>query len=157
MNCSQARPLLAAGDPAADAHLEDCAACGDWLEAEDRVIARFRAARPESLPAPAGLRQGVLRGWVPARRRWVTPTLLGGAAAVLVAATIFALSVYQSALLVTAGEYSRPVLGVFAGPRELLLDNLSGLVGLAALSLLAMTVAGFLYRELGRPARGRAR
>ena len=157
MNCSQARPLLAAGDPAADAHLEACAACGDWLEAEDRVIARFRAARPEAMPAPAGLRHGVLRRWVPARRRWVTPTLLGAAAAVLIATTAFALSAYQPALLVTAGEDSRPVIGVFAAPRELLLDNISGLVGLAGLSLLAVTLAGFFYRELGRPARRLAR
>jgi hypothetical protein len=54
MNCAQARPLLLAGDPAADAHLEGCAACGAWLEKHDPVVKQFRAARPEALPAPAG-------------------------------------------------------------------------------------------------------
>ena len=56
MNCAQARPLLLAGDPAADTHLEGCAACGAWLEKHDPLVNLIRAARPEALPAPARLR-----------------------------------------------------------------------------------------------------
>jgi hypothetical protein len=157
MNCAQARPLLLAGDPSADGHLEDCAACGAWLEKHDPVVARFRAARPEALPAPAGLRRQVLGRWSPARpawRRWAMPFGLAAATAVLVLAAGIGLLTRDASLLVTAAGYAQPVLVVFAGPRDLLLGNLAGLAGLAGMAMLSLAIGGLLYRELGRAPQG---
>ena len=160
MNCAQARPLLLAGDPAADAHLEGCAACGAWLEKHDPLIERFRAARPEALPAPAGLRRRVLGRWAPSRprwRHWALPAGLAAATLVLVFAAGYALATQEAGLLASAAGYAQPVLAVFAGPRDLLLGNLVGLVGLAGIALLSFGIGGFLYRELGHAPRGLAR
>jgi hypothetical protein len=160
MNCAQARPLLLAGDPAADVHLEGCAKCGAWLEKHDPLVERFRAARPEALVAPAGLRRRVLRRWSSAQplwRRWAVPAGIAAATLVLVFAAGYALATWEAGLLATAAGYAQPVLGVFAGPRDLLLGNLLGLVGLAGLALLSFAIGGFLYRDLGRAPRGLAR
>jgi hypothetical protein len=160
MNCAQARPLLLAGDPAADAHLGGCAACGAWLEKHDPIVERFRAARPEALPAPAGLRRRVLGRWVPARPRWRGWELPAGVAVatlVLVFAAGYALATQAAGFLATAAGYVEPVVVVFAGPRDLLLGNLAGLAGLAGLALLSFAIGGLLYRDLGRAPRGLAR
>jgi hypothetical protein len=160
MNCAQARPLLLAGDPAADLHLEECAACGAWLEKHDPVIARFRAARPDALPAPEALRRRVLGRWAPASppwRRWAVPLGIAAATAVLVLAAGIALVTREAGLLATAAGYAQPALAVFAGPRELLLGNLAGLTGLAGLALLSLAIGGLLYRDLGRAPQGFAR
>ena len=160
MNCAQARPLLLAGDPAADSHLEECAACGAWLEKHDPIVKLFRDARPEALAAPAGLRHRVLGRWSPARpdwRRWAVPLGIAAATAVLVLAAGFGLMTRAPGLLAVAVGYAQPVLGVFAGPRDLLLGNLVGLFGLAAVALLSIGIGGLLYRDLGRAPQGLAR
>jgi hypothetical protein len=160
MNCAQARPLLLAGDPAADAHLEGCAACGAWLERRDPVIDRLRAARPEALPAPAGLRHRVLDRWAPSRpswRRWGLPVGIAAATAVLLLAAAYGLMTREASLLATVVGYAEPLLGAFAGPRDLLLGNLVGLTWLAGLALLSLAIGGLLYRDLGRAPRGLAR
>jgi hypothetical protein len=157
MNCAQARPLLLAGDPAADTHLEGCAACGAWLEKHDPLVNLIRAARPEALPAPAGLRRGVLGRWAPARPAWrrlSMPLGIAAATAALVLAAGLGLSIWEPGLLSTAGGYMQPVIGAFAGPRDLLLSNLPGLVGLAGLVLLSLAIGGVLYRDLGRTPQG---
>jgi hypothetical protein len=160
MNCAQARPLLLDGDPAADVHLEQCAACGAWLEKHDPIVIRLRAARPEALPAPAGLRRRVIGRWAPDRpawRRWAMPLGIAAATAVLVLAAGFGLMAREAGLVIAAGGYAQPVLVVFAGPRDLLLGNLVGLSGLAGLALLSLAIGGLLYRDLGRASRGLAR
>ncbi len=160
MNCAQAHPLLLAGDPAADAHLEGCAACGAWLEKNDPLVKVFRAARPDALPAPAGLRRRVLGRWASARprwRQWALPAGLAAATLVLVFAAGYALATRESGLLATAAGYTQPLLIVFAGPRDLLLGNLAGLAGLAGLALLSSAIGGLLYQDLGRAPRGLAR
>ena len=160
MNCAQARPLLLAGDPTADAHLEGCAACGAWLEKHDPLIARFRAARPKASSAPASLRRGVLGRWArprPLWRRWAVPVGIAAATAVLVLAAGIGLTTRAPGLLETAAGYSQTVLIVFVGPRDLVLGNLAGLVGLAALAVLSFAIGGLLYRDLGRAPQGLAR
>jgi len=157
MNCAQARPRLLAGDPSADAHLEGCAACGAWLEKHDPIVARFQAARPEALAAPAGLRHRVLRRWAPAPpawRRWAVPLGIAAATAVLVLAAGFGLMTREAGLLAIAAGYAQPVLVVFSGPRDLVLGNLVGLGGLVALAVLSFAIGGLLYRDLGRAPRG---
>ena len=159
MNCAQARPLLLAGDPAADAHLEGCAACGAWLERHDPIVKQFRAARPEALPAPVGLRPRVLGRWTPARlgwRHWAVPAGLAAATLVLVFAAGVALATQRADLLANAGVYLQPLLNAYVAPRDLLLGNLAGLVGLAGLAVLSVAIGGVLYRELGRAPRGLA-
>jgi hypothetical protein len=160
MNCAEARPLLLAGDPAGDAHLEGCVACGAWLEKHDPIVARFRAARPEAMPVPAGLRRRVLGRWAPLPsfwRRWAPPAGLAAATLLLVFAAGYALATREAGLLVAAAGYAEPVLGVFATPRDLLLGNLLGLAGLAGLAVLSVAIGGLLYRELGRAPRDYAR
>jgi hypothetical protein len=159
MNCAQARPLLLAGDPAADGHLEGCAACGVWLEKHDPLVKQFRAARPAALPAPAGLSRRVLGRWTPARpgwRRWVVPAGLAAATLVLVLAAGIALATQRADLLASAAVSFQPLLNAYVGPRDLLLGNLAGLVGLAGLAVLSFAIGGVLYRELGRTPRGLA-
>ena len=156
MNCAQARPLLLAGDPAADTHLEGCAACGAWLEKRDLVIDRIRAGRPEALAAPADLRRRVLDRWAPSRpswRRWGLPVGIAAATAVLVLAAAYGLLTREASPLAAVIGYAQPVFGVFAGPRDLLLGNLVGLTGLAGLALLSLGIGGLLYRDLGRAPR----
>jgi hypothetical protein len=160
MNCAQARPLLLVGEPAADVHLEGCAACGAWLEKHDSLVERFRAARPEALAAPAGLRRRVLGRWTPVKplwRRWAVPAGVAAATLVLVFAAGYALATQEAGPLATAAGYAQPVLAAFTGPRDLLLGNLLGLIGLAGLALLSCAIGGFLYRDLGRAPRGLAR
>jgi hypothetical protein len=160
MKCAEARPLLLAGDLAAEAHLEGCVACGAWLEKHDPLVARLRSARPEAMPAPAGLSRRVLGRWapVPSRwRRWAPPAGVAAATLLLVFAAGFALATHEAGLLATPAGYLQSVLGVVAGPRDLLLGNLAGLAGLAGLALLSFTVGGLLYRDLGRAPRGLAR
>jgi hypothetical protein len=160
MNCAQARPLLLAGDPSAESHLEGCAACGAWLEKHDPIVRRFRAARPEALAAPAGLRRRVLDRWVPARpawRRWAVPMGIAAATALLVLAAGYGLMTREAGLLGVAGGYAQQVLLVFAGPRDLLLGNLFGLSGLIGLAMLSIAIGGLLYRDLGRAHQGLAR
>jgi hypothetical protein len=157
MNCAQARPLLLAGDLAADTHLEGCAACGAWLEKHDPLVNLIRAARPEALPAPAGLRRGVLGRWAPGRPAWrrlSMPLGIAAATAVLVLAAGLGLVIWEPGLLATAGGFVQPLWGAFTGPRDLLLSNLSGLVGLAGLALLSLAIGGLLYRDLGRAPQG---
>jgi hypothetical protein len=153
MNCAQARPLLLAGDAAAEAHLEGCAACADWLETHDPVVVRFRVARPEGLPAPAGLRWEVLRRWTARRRRWAMPASLVAATLLLVTAAAAAVLATQAGPLASAAERLSPVLLALAAPRDILLSNLPGLVGLAGLAIFSLALAGVLYRELGRTSR----
>ena len=157
MNCAEARPLLLAGDHSAEAHLEGCAACGAWLDTHDPIVVRFLAARPEALPAPASLRSGVLRRFAPGRRSWALPATLAAATLVLVGAAVYALVTLESGPIAALAGYAQPVIGVFAGPRELLLGNLAGLLGLSGLALLTVGLAGFVYRDLGRRTRSLAR
>jgi hypothetical protein len=157
MNCAQARPLLLAGDAAAEAHLEGCAACADWLETHDPVVAMFKAARPEALPAPAGLRWGVLRDWTERRRRWAVPAGLMVATLLLLTAAAAAVLATQSGPVAAAADRFTPVLTVLAGQRDVLLSNLPGLAGLAGLAVFSLALAGALYRELGRTPRQLAR
>ena len=157
MNCAHARPLLLAGDAAAEAHLEGCAACADWLETRDPVVARFKAARPEALPAPAGLRWGVLRGWTERRRRWAVPASLVAATVLLVTAAVAAVLATQAGPLAAAAERFTPVLAVAAGQRDVLLSNLPGLVGLVGLAVFSLALGAVLYRKLGRAPRQLAR
>ena len=157
MNCLEARPLLLAGDVAAEAHLDGCAACADWLETHDSLVARFKAARPEALPAPARLRWGVLRGWADRRRRWAVPASLVAATLLLVTAAAAAVLATQSGPLNAAVDRFTPVLAVLAGQRDILLSNLPGLVGLAGLAVFSLALAAALYHELGRTPRLLAR
>jgi hypothetical protein len=154
MNCAQARPLLLAGDPAAEAHLEGCAACGAWLETHDPVIARFRAARPEALAVPANLRREVLSRWAPGgRRSWALPAGLVAATLLLVAAAAYGLVTTWAGFIAATADRAGSVLSAFAGPRDLLLSNLPGLIGLAALAGFSLALAAVLYQELGRAPR----
>ncbi|MDQ6918380.1 MAG: hypothetical protein M3Z98_03365 [Candidatus Dormibacteraeota bacterium] len=153
MNCAQARPLLLAGDPGAEVHLEGCAACGAWLEKHDPLVRQFRAARPEALPAPAALSRRVLDRWAPAGRRWrrwAVPAGLVAATFLLVAAAAYGVVITQADLLATVTDRFSPVVSAFSGPRDLLLSSLPGLVGLAGLSVLSFALAVAFYRELGR-------
>jgi len=157
MNCSEARPLLAVGDPAAEDHLETCAACGEWLERNDPIVVRLRAARPAALPAPAGLRREVLRR-LSRRTPWSREAFVAGAATgALVAAAIVALVAFQQPLLSRLGGYLAPLLHVFEGPRDLLADNLPALFAAAAVTVVAAGLAVYVYRDLGQPRRRLAR
>lgn len=150
MNCAQARPLLLAGEAAAEAHLEGCAACADWQETHDPVVTRFKAARPEAMSAPAGLRWGVLRGWTDRRRRWAVPASLVAATLLLVTAAAAAVLATQAGPLAAAADRFTPVAAVLASQRDVLLSNLPGLVGLVALAVFSLALGAVLYRELGR-------
>jgi hypothetical protein len=157
MNCAEARPLLAAGDPTAEAHLETCAACGEWLERSDPIVARFRAARPEALPAPAGLRSRVLRG-LRSQGRWSREAFLAGAfTGVLVAAAVGAVSYFQQPLVSRLTDYSAPFLRLLDGPRDLLVGNLPALLLTCAVTVVMAGLSVLVYRDLGRPRRGLAR
>jgi hypothetical protein len=157
MNCSEARPLLAAGDPAAEAHLETCAACGDWLERHDPIVVRFRAARPEALPAPASLRLGVLRR-LGLRRSWSREAFLAGAlTGALAAAAVAAVAVFQQPLLGRLADYSAPLLRLLESPRELLAGNLPALLLTVGVTVLMAGLAALVYRDLGQPRQGMAR
>ena len=157
MNCSEARPLLAAGDPSADDHLEGCAACGEWLERNDPIVARFRAARPEALPAPAGLRRAVLKR-LGVGGRWSREAFLAGAlTGALVAAAVGAVAFFQPPVVGRLADYTAPLLRPLEGPRELLLGNLPPLILVCAVTLVMTALAGLVYRDLGQPRQGMAR
>ncbi|TMC03299.1 MAG: hypothetical protein E6J41_27955 [Chloroflexi bacterium] len=62
MRCEDARRRLLAHawDHEASRHLESCAACFEAMESADPLSHALRGARPDDVPAPAGLADAVL-------------------------------------------------------------------------------------------------
>ncbi len=137
------RRLLAGVDAEAEAHLEKCAACAEWLDAHDPMVARMRSARPADLALPSRVEARVRAAFRPAGEFRI-PGLIAAAVLVLSAIPLgFAVANWS------AWEDLRD-LQLLASPIPLLVLTA---VAAAALAVLA----GLLYRELGRAPRQASR
>jgi hypothetical protein len=93
MLCEEARKRLAVDsglNPVeAEAHLDGCAACFEWLEARDPLLRAVRAARPPQVEPAAELAPRVLAAWDGASApAGPNLALWGLAAAVILLATL---------------------------------------------------------------------
>jgi hypothetical protein len=114
LRCDEARRRLDADawDAAASRHLETCSRCFDALEAADPVVPALVSARPEAVPAPAGLVDAVLARWRPGRR-WPLTGREGALSAGLAAAALLAALLIE--VLVGAEPARLAVLTVLGG------------------------------------------
>ncbi|HYM50898.1 MAG TPA: hypothetical protein VET65_10065 [Candidatus Limnocylindrales bacterium] len=162
MRCEEARPLLLRGPhETAEAHLEACTACFDWLEQHDPMVAVLQAARPAQSAVPAGVAALVLERWKPQRISvgWgiaaaVALSLIGLVLAAVVAIEAPALI---ASLLAGAGSVAVALggilLGLLAVPRALILDEPGLLAGFVLATILVCALWARLYYQTQIPRR----